>query len=495
MRFSFDDLQLFSAASHDRNPIHVSGEYARKSFYGDQVVFGMLGVLACLGHVSPPENCVLAKIHVEFPGAMFLGTEYKVTVTQRTDESFSARLYDGSKLLVKTEVAFCNGNPGEMEYSGAGRANRRAPADTDEIIEGATVTGEYLPSQPEFRQLLNRYGLDGRRFDPLQLSTLLCASYIVGMEQPGLRSLFAELSLSFDKSGFSNPAALVYQSTAASVSALNAIRASLSVSANERLLAKGHSLALIIPRAPVVSVDKVAELLHPAGRLKGKVALVIGASRGLGAALAAALCLEGCSVIANFHRSLSEAQELEKSVSHASGRLILAQGNAADISWCEALETRIIAEFGRLDLVIWNACPPPRPLRIEPSMVNRINSYVDQALSLVSVPLSLYMDELAKSSGCGVLVSSVVSSYAENSPKEWPHYVAAKSAVEGLFRVAALQYPGVKLIIARPPRLRTDMMNTPTSYGNAMLPEVAAARILERILSAAGAGVDLFSFE
>ena len=46
LRFSPDDLELFSSASHDRNPLHMSADYARKTSYGDRIVFGSTALVA-----------------------------------------------------------------------------------------------------------------------------------------------------------------------------------------------------------------------------------------------------------------------------------------------------------------------------------------------------------------------------------------------------------------------------------------------------------------
>ena len=49
IRFERADLDLFSAASHDRNPLHLCDQYARRTAYGEPVVFGIFGALAALG--------------------------------------------------------------------------------------------------------------------------------------------------------------------------------------------------------------------------------------------------------------------------------------------------------------------------------------------------------------------------------------------------------------------------------------------------------------
>jgi acyl dehydratase len=52
IRFTPEDLELFSRASHDRNPLHLSDEYARRTPYGGRVVFGVLDGLTAKGSIG-----------------------------------------------------------------------------------------------------------------------------------------------------------------------------------------------------------------------------------------------------------------------------------------------------------------------------------------------------------------------------------------------------------------------------------------------------------
>jgi hypothetical protein len=58
--------------------------------------------------------------------------------------------------------------------------------------------------------------------------------------------------------------------------------------------------------------------------------------------------------------------------------------------------------------------------------------------------------------------------------------VATKAAMEGMIKSASNQYPDVKFVVVRPPKLLTDMMNTPSGREGAISPEVVALRIITR---------------
>jgi NAD(P)-dependent dehydrogenase (short-subunit alcohol dehydrogenase family) len=484
IHFSPYDLNLFSTASHDRNPIHLSPEYARRTSYGQQVVFGGLGAFACLGRVEPPLNCSLSRISLEFPRPMFLHIDYKVTVSEPSPRTRSVKLFDGSRMLLKACLTFAEGVSAETVWGELGNAARQIPVDRGEkeFTEGAITRGEYWPDQAALTELLSRFAIDERAFGKLQLSALLWSSYVVGMELPGLRSLFNKLILTFENLEQCRCPCLSYEAKVISLNSFGLLRSELRLFAGAQLVGRGEGQAFVLPRSRVGSVTTAATLVPPSHQLKGKVALVVGASRGLGAMLTAAFALQGCTVLANFNRSESEAHRLQQALVHAPGRVTLEKGDAADLVWCQELEARVSHEFGRLDFLICNACPSILPLRLEPEMVGRINSYVGSALALVSVPVSVFSRLLNEKSGWSVIISSAA---VEAPPQEWPHYVAVKCAIEGLAHVAALQYPNANFLLVRPSRLWTDLTsgpsNVPFAHRETMLPEVAAAKIVQHL--------------
>jgi NAD(P)-dependent dehydrogenase (short-subunit alcohol dehydrogenase family) len=91
---------------------------------------------------------------------------------------------------------------------------------------------------------------------------------------------------------------------------------------------------------------------------------------------------------------------------------------------------------------------------------------------MVSTPLAYFLPILAERSGLTLIVSSAA---VDEPVAEWPHYVAGKHAVEGLARVAAVEYPATKVVVVRPPRLLTDLTNTPLGRDAALGADAAAA--------------------
>jgi NAD(P)-dependent dehydrogenase (short-subunit alcohol dehydrogenase family) len=151
------------------------------------------------------------------------------------------------------------------------------------------------------------------------------------------------------------------------------------------------------------------------------------------------------------------------------------QGDATDPVVCREIRQHILAAHGRLDWLICSGTPSLQPLRIEAAAFERIDRFLRSGFALVLGPLTSSLDLLSESGGSVLLISSI---FVEDPPTTWPHYVALKCAVEGLARVAAAEYRKVSFCIARPSKLKTDLVNTPMGRAKTEDPSVAALRIL-----------------
>ncbi|MEU1686181.1 3-oxoacyl-ACP reductase family protein [Micromonospora sp. NPDC005707] len=91
------------------------------------------------------------------------------------------------------------------------------------------------------------------------------------------------------------------------------------------------------------------------GVLDGKVALVTGGSRGIGAAVALRLAREGADVALTYERRADRAAELVEQIKAVGGRALAVPADSADPAAVRAAVDRVAGEFGRLDVLVNNA--------------------------------------------------------------------------------------------------------------------------------------------
>jgi 3-oxoacyl-[acyl-carrier protein] reductase len=90
-------------------------------------------------------------------------------------------------------------------------------------------------------------------------------------------------------------------------------------------------------------------------KLTGKVAVVTGASKGIGAAIAKALAAEGASVVVNYASSKAGADAVVAAITAKGGRAIAVGGDASKKSDARGLVDAAVSKFGRLDIVVNNS--------------------------------------------------------------------------------------------------------------------------------------------
>jgi 3-oxoacyl-[acyl-carrier protein] reductase len=90
-------------------------------------------------------------------------------------------------------------------------------------------------------------------------------------------------------------------------------------------------------------------------KLDGKVAVVTGASKGIGAAIARKLAEEGAAIVVNYASSKAGADAVVKDITSAGGKAVAVQGDVSKAAEAQHLFEEAVRQFGRLDILVNNS--------------------------------------------------------------------------------------------------------------------------------------------
>ncbi|MBW3596493.1 MAG: SDR family oxidoreductase [Planctomycetes bacterium] len=172
-------------------------------------------------------------------------------------------------------------------------------------------------------------------------------------------------------------------------------------------------------------------------KLKGRVALVTGASLGIGRAAAVALARAGASVAINYRSHAEEAEQVAQAVRDAGAKAIVLQADVADYDAVEKMVADTVAEFGKLDIAVSNAAYSDRELFYEADLAG-FRRTVDVTLWGAFYLLRASTRQMI-SQGAGGSVVLVSSPHAFIPAPRAMAYNMSKAALEHMARTAAIE--------------------------------------------------------
>ena len=207
-------------------------------------------------------------------------------------------------------------------------------------------------------------------------------------------------------------------------------------------------------------------------KLNGKVALVTGASRGIGAAIASKLASLGCDVAINYAGNIQKAEETLNSVKAYGVNAQIYQANVANYEEVEAMTKQIIKDFGHLDIIINKAGITSDNLMMRMDQ-DSFDSVIDVNLKGTwNVCKSITRPILKQRSGVIINLSSVVGI---NGNVGQVNYAASKAGVIGLTKSLAKEFASrnIRVNAVAPGYVKSDM--------TAKLSEEITEKVLENI--------------
>jgi 3-oxoacyl-[acyl-carrier protein] reductase len=167
-------------------------------------------------------------------------------------------------------------------------------------------------------------------------------------------------------------------------------------------------------------------------KLTGKVAVVTGASKGIGAGIAKALAAEGASVVVNYASSKSGADKVVAAIIAAGGKAVEVPGDVSKTADAQGIIAAAIKNFGRLDILVNNSGIyefAPLEAITEDSFHKMFNVNVLGAL-LTTQAASKYLGE-------GASVINIGSGVSRLTPANSSVYTGTKGALDAITGVLA----------------------------------------------------------
>jgi 3-oxoacyl-[acyl-carrier protein] reductase len=209
--------------------------------------------------------------------------------------------------------------------------------------------------------------------------------------------------------------------------------------------------------------------------LKGKRALVTGASRGIGAAIAKALAIEGADVAITYEKSAEAAKAVVAAIKATGGRAVAIQADSADVSAVQASVEKTVAELGGLDILVNNAG------------ILRLSTVRDISLEDIDALLNVNVRAVIVASKAGIphlgkggRIINIGSFFADKVPggAGLPVYALTKSALtafsQGLAR--ELGPSDITVNVVQPGSIDTDMNPAHGPFGEVLRSITALGR-------------------
>lgn len=191
-------------------------------------------------------------------------------------------------------------------------------------------------------------------------------------------------------------------------------------------------------------------------QLKDKVAIVTGASRGIGKAAALALATQGAKLVVNYARSSAAAEEVVKTITDAGGEAIALQADVSQSEDVDNLIKQTLDKFGRVDVLVNNAgiTKDTLLLRMKPEQWRAVIDLNLTGVFLCTKAVSKIM--LKQRSGRIINIASVAGQMGNPGQA---NYSAAKAGVIGFTKTVAkeLANRGVTVNAVAPGFIATDM--------------------------------------
>jgi 3-oxoacyl-[acyl-carrier protein] reductase len=209
---------------------------------------------------------------------------------------------------------------------------------------------------------------------------------------------------------------------------------------------------------------------------QNKVALVTGASRGIGASIAERLAKDGFTVVINFAGNAALAEELAQKIEKAGGKALTAQADVADAGAVRRMFDAAEAAFGGVDVLVNNA-----GVMLLSRLADVDDATFDRQININFKGTFNTLREAAKRLRDGGRVINFSSSVVGLKPETYSVYAATKAAVETMSAILSKEMRGRQITVnsVAPGPTATDLFLNGKS--DELIDRLAKANPLERL--------------
>jgi len=208
--------------------------------------------------------------------------------------------------------------------------------------------------------------------------------------------------------------------------------------------------------------------------LSGKVALIQGGSRGIGAAIVQRLAAQGAAVAFTYVSSTAKAEELQNSITANGGKALAIKADSADADAIRGAVTATVKAFGGLDILVNNS----GVLAVAPLEEFKLEDF-DRTLAINVRSVFVATQEAAKHMTEGGRVINIGSTNADRMPfAGGGPYAMSKSALVGLTKGLSrdLGPRGITVNNVQPGPVDTDMNPASGDFADSLIPLMAVGR-------------------
>jgi 3-oxoacyl-[acyl-carrier protein] reductase len=205
------------------------------------------------------------------------------------------------------------------------------------------------------------------------------------------------------------------------------------------------------------------------GNLDNRVALVTGASRGIGKAIALALAEAGCHVVLNYQKEREAAEQVAKTIRDIGRCCTVAQADVSREGEVQRLVQEAETAFGQVDILVNNAAiSEPKPIT-ELSLADWEQTIRVNLTSAFLMTQRALVNMRPRRWGRIINIASVA---AQNGGRVGPHYAASKAGLIGLTHSYAswLVKEGITVNAIAPALIETDMVAANPNASPAVIP-------------------------